>query len=102
MAKFNFSTDDFSVDRHTTQSNASTADLKTAVSSNTTGTQGRKGQKMPMMNMRFTPENYNYMRREAAVRGMSASKFLNWMIEAYRSNPAHVNYTDDFLSKQDW
>lgn len=65
-------------------------------------TRGRKGQKLPTMNMRFTPENYEYMKREGAVRGMTATKFVNWLIESYRSNPAHVHYDDSFKDTEGW
>lgn len=75
--------------------------VKTAVNG-LQSTRGRKGMKLPTMNMRFTPENYEYMRRESAVRGMSTTAFVNWLIESYRSNPAHVNYTDDFQQNADW
>lgn len=75
--------------------------VKTAVNG-LQGTRGRKGMKLPTMNMRFTPDNYEYMRREAAVRGLSTTAFVNWLIESYRSNPAHVNYTNDFQDHADW
>lgn len=75
--------------------------VKTAVNG-LQSTRGRKGMKLPTMNMRFTPDNYEYMRRESAVRGMSTTAFVNWLIESYRSNPAHVNYTDDFQQNADW
>lgn len=75
--------------------------MKTAVNG-LQSTRGRKGMKLPTMNMRFTPDNYEYMRRESAVRGMSTTAFVNWLIESYRSNPAHVNYTDDFQQNADW
>ena len=65
-------------------------------------TRGRKGQKLPTMNMRFTPDNYEYMRREGAVRGMTTTAFVNWLIETYRSDPKHVHYTDDFKEDEGW
>lgn len=67
-----------------------------------TSTRGRKGQKLPTMNMRFTPENYEYLKREGAVRGLSATAFVNWLIETYRANPAHVHYNDDFKDTEGW
>lgn len=73
-----------------------------AVPSGLTGTRGRKGQKLPTMNMRFSPENYEYIRRESAVRGLSATGFVNWLIETYRSDPAHVNYSDAFEQTAKW
>ena len=58
--------------------------------------------KMPMMNIRFSPENYEYMRREAAMRGLSVIKFTNWIIDQYRSDPAHVHINDVYMNEENW
>lgn len=34
--------------------------------------------------------------------GDSATAFVNWLIETYRSIPEHVNYTDNFQKTEDW
>lgn len=34
--------------------------------------------------------------------GDSATAFVNWLIETYRSVTEHVNYTDDFQKTEDW
>lgn len=43
-------------------------------------TQGKKGIKLPRINMAFTPENYNYIKTMAAVNGSSLSEYLNTII----------------------
>ena len=58
--------------------------------------------KMPMMNIRFSPENSDYMRREAAIRGLSVIKFTNWIIDQYRQDPNHVHVNDLYLNEENW
>ena len=118
MGKFNFGKDDFAIhaskksavkdDKFVSSENTKkvgetvkSADVDT-VSGTGSSTRGRKGQKMPMMNMRFTDENYDYLKRESAVRGKSVSGFVNWLIETYRSDPKHVNYTNDYKEYEQW
>ena len=60
------------------------------------------GVKVPMMNIRFSPENYDYMRREAAMRGLSVIKFTNWIIDQYRQDPAHVHHNDVYQNEEKW
>lgn len=43
-------------------------------------TQGRKGIKLPRINMAFTPDNYDYIKTMAAIRGLSMSEFINMVI----------------------
>lgn len=57
---------------------------------------------MPMMNIRFTPENYAYMRKEAATRGLSVIKLTNYIIDLYRSDPAHVHQNDAYQNEGNW
>ena len=64
------------------------------------GTRGRKGMKLPTMNVRFSEENYAYLRKEAPIRGLSMSAFLNLLIEKYRSNPKHVH--DIVIEDDEW
>lgn len=47
-------------------------------------TQGRKGIKVNRMNMAFSEENYEWLRYESRVRGISATQFANDIIAAYR------------------
>lgn len=111
MGKFNLDEEEFQVGKEKKSKKLETkqepkqeagADVVSAVPSGLTGTRGRKGQKLPTMNMRFSPENYEYIRRESAVRGLSATGFVNWLIETYRSDPAHVNYSDAFEQTAKW
>lgn len=113
MSKFSFDEDDFSLDKKakkvSDKSDANEVVEEQSVSQNVvtqpsgmTGTRGRKGQKLPTMNMRFSVENYEYMRREGRARGMTATSFVNWLIETYRSNPAHVTYNNAFKDTEGW
>lgn len=46
-------------------------------------TQGRKGLKMPRMNMSFTPSNMDYLRVMAGISGMTVTRFMNSIIEQH-------------------
>ena len=72
------------------------------VPSGLSGTRGKKGCKLPTINMRFSEANYEYLRREGAIRGLTRTEFVNWLIESYRSNPEHVHYDDSFKGTVDW
>lgn len=45
-------------------------------------TQGRKGMKLPRINLAFTPSNLDYIRVMAGIRGESMTKFVNRVLEA--------------------
>ena len=47
-------------------------------------TQGRKGCKLPRINMAFTPENYEYIRVLARITGKSMTEFTNCICDEYR------------------
>ena len=47
-------------------------------------TQGRKGMKAARINMAFTPENYDFIRVMAGIRGESMTNFVNYVIEENR------------------
>lgn len=47
-------------------------------------TQGRKGEKMPRINMAFTPTNLEYLHVMAAIQGASITRFCNDLIEQSR------------------
>lgn len=54
---------------------------------NTIGsTQGRKGHKLKRINMAFSDVNHEYIKMESRRRGISATEFVNEIIEAYRKN----------------
>ena len=44
-------------------------------------TQGRKGAKMPRINMAFTPQNLEYLRIMAGLRGQSVTRYVNALVE---------------------
>ena len=46
-------------------------------------TQGRKGLKMPRMNMSFTPSNMDYLKTMAGIHGMTVTRFMNHIIEQH-------------------
>lgn len=48
-------------------------------------TQGKKGHKLPRMNMAFSRVNYEYIRKMSSLNGISATEFVNKIIEAYMS-----------------
>ena len=51
-------------------------------------TQGRKGCEMTRINMRFTSENYEYIRTMAALNGQSMREFVNECVKDHRSRNA--------------
>ena len=44
-------------------------------------TQGRKGAKLPRINMAFTPQNLEYLRIMAGLRGQSVTRYVNGLVE---------------------
>lgn len=53
-------------------------------------TAGRKGVKLPRINLAFTPSNYDYVRTMAQVRGETLTDFINHIIEQSRTDNAEV------------
>ena len=49
-------------------------------------TQGRKGHKLKRINMGFSDMNHHYITFESRRRGLSATAFVNQIIEEYREN----------------
>lgn len=47
-------------------------------------TQGRKGERMPRINMAFTPTNIEFLHIMAAVEGISITRYVNRVIEKER------------------
>lgn len=61
-------------------------------------TSGRKGLKLPRINVAFTPENYEYVRTMARVRGENYTTFINWLIKAHKDeNMEMYNKAHDFI-----
>lgn len=110
MAKFNLDEFEFDKPERTTKKATKKSEVKEDVPVsapvNQVPTKPAKTQqsaaKMPMMNIRFSPENYDYMRREAAIRGLSVIKFTNWIIDQYRQDPNHVHVNDLYLNEENW
>lgn len=57
---------------------------------NSMKTAGRKGVKLPRINLAFTPENYEFIRIMAQVRGQSLTEFVNDMLKETRQNHADI------------
>ena len=53
-------------------------------------TQGRKGQKLPRINMAFIHENLEYLQIMARIEGVSMTQYVNILIEADREKRADV------------
>lgn len=47
-------------------------------------TQGKKGQKLRRINMAFSDVNHEYITKESRRRGISATAFVNSIIDEYR------------------
>lgn len=48
-------------------------------------TRGKKGVKMPRINMAFTPSNLDFLRVMAGIRGQSITQFVNSLVERERT-----------------
>lgn len=48
-------------------------------------TQGRKGAKLPRINMAFSAESLDYLRVISALKGMSITKYVNSLVEQDRA-----------------
>lgn len=53
-------------------------------------TSGRKGVKLSRINMAFTPENYDFIRTMARVRGETITSFVNSMVSQYREEHGEI------------
>ena len=49
-------------------------------------TQGKKGQKLPRINLGFSTSNHDFLRSESRKRGMSISAFINYIVEEYQKS----------------
>ncbi len=56
----------------------------------TLNTAGRKGVKLPRINMAFTPANYKFLKIMAQVRGQNLTEFLNDIIKEAREIHADI------------
>lgn len=53
-------------------------------------TAGKKGLKMPRINLAFTPDNYEYIQTMARVRGENLTEFVNHIIKESMQNNADL------------
>jgi len=53
-------------------------------------TQGRKGCKMARINMAFTPENHDFIKKASHYKMMNLTQFVNYIIETYRAEHAEA------------
>ncbi len=53
-------------------------------------TAGKKGMKMPRVNLAFTPENHEYIQTMSRVRGETMTRFVNTIIEAHMKDHAEM------------
>lgn len=64
------------------------------------GTQGRKGEKQQRINMAFSPENLDYMRTMAGLKGISVTRFVNELIAQDREKNGAAYGEAKRISKQ--
>lgn len=57
--------------------------------SNSLQTQGRKGVKLPRINLAFTPEVYDYVKTMSKAAGMTYTEFINHILQAHKE--AHAD-----------
>lgn len=63
-------------------------------------TRGRTGCKADRINLAFTVDNYNFVKRFARCKGMSMTDFVNYIIEEYRkSNQKEFEKIEEFINK---
>lgn len=53
-------------------------------------TQGKKGEKLPRMNMAFAPENYDHIQLMGRLMGCSATEYVNRLISADRAEQGDI------------
>jgi len=53
-------------------------------------TQGRRGMKLPRINMAFTPTNLDFIRVMAGISGQSMTQYVNAVIEAERQRNGEI------------
>lgn len=64
--------------------------IEKAVAMDSMSTSGRKGVKLPRINMAFTPANYEFIKTMAKVRGESMTDFINHVLELSRETNADL------------
>jgi len=54
------------------------------------GTQGKKGQKLPRINMAFTQDNLEHLQIMARIEGVSMTEYVNRLVRADQANQADI------------
>lgn len=62
-------------------------------------TQGRKGAKLPRINMAFSAESLDYLRVMSALKGMSITKYVNDLVEQDRARNTETYDTAKHLTQ---
>lgn len=76
----------FSADEGLFDKFKNTQQVETAVSVKEIGsTQGKKGQKLKRINMAFSDTNHQFIINESKKNGVSATAFVNSILDAYRN-----------------
>ncbi|MCR5452407.1 MAG: hypothetical protein K6F00_07275 [Lachnospiraceae bacterium] len=66
--------------------------LEAEESKNALKTSGRKGLKLPRINLAFTPNNYEYIKTMSQVRGQNLTQFVNDIIDRSRNENKETYY----------
>ena len=53
-------------------------------------TQGRKGMKLPRINLAFSQANYDFIRVMAGIKGQTLTQYINGIIDAERERSSEV------------
>ena len=60
-------------------------------------TQGKKGIKLPRINLALTPSNYDYVKTMASMNGVSVTKFINNLIKNELNSGANSDVYKEVL-----
>lgn len=64
------------------------------------GTQGRKGAKLPRINMAFSQQSLDYLRVMSALKGMSITRYVNDLIEQDMARNAEMYNAAQHITHQ--
>lgn len=65
-------------------------DEESAEAKETMQTSGKKGVKLPRINLAFTPANYDFIKCMSQVRGQNLTEFVNDMLKEARESHADI------------
>lgn len=84
------------------QAEVSSGNIGKGLKTPNTASQEHAKEKAPMMNIRFTMDNYAYVRQESAMRGLSVTGFVNWLVDQYKADPSHVHTSGVYKDEGAW